>query len=210
MIRKYLLVIFKVTFALLALFALGQEIAALINRDAFNLVTFYSYFTNQSNTFAAIMLLVSAYFVAKGVKSSKLVMLRGGASLYLILTGVVFTFILAGDDPTQWTEVPIDNTILHNIMPIALALDWLLDPPAKSVAYKRALLWLIYPLLYAATSLVRGSMSGFYPYPFFNSENGGYGMVFAYVVGIALFVAAMAFILTRIPIKSTRHKKSRA
>jgi hypothetical protein len=37
-----------------------------------------------------------------------------------------------------------------------------------------AVVWLGYPLVYAAYSLIHGAVTGFYPYPFINVSNLGY------------------------------------
>lgn len=40
-----------------------------------------------------------------------------------------------------------------------------------------AVVWLGYPLVYAAYSLIHGAVTGFYPYPFINVSNLGYDKV---------------------------------
>lgn len=207
MLSKDFFVTYKVFFALLALGAILQEILVLIDRGTFNFLNFYSYFTNQSNTFAAIMLLVSAYALVKGSKWANLALLRGAASLYMVITGVVFMVLLADQDPSKLTAVPIDNLILHYIMPFVLLFDWILDPPRQRIAFKRALLWLIYPIVYVVCALIRGNNNGFYPYPFLNPENGGYGTVFLYVIAITIFVVIMARLMTLLPSKKNKAVK---
>ncbi len=50
----------------------------------------------------------------------------------------------------------------------------------------RALIWLVYPLLFAVYSLIRGPIVGWYPYPFLDPAHvGGYGVVALYCPGIA-------------------------
>jgi hypothetical protein len=202
MFNKKFLITYKVFFALLGLAAITQEIIVLVDRGTYNFINFWSYFTNQSNLFTAITLLVTAYMLAKGIKSKNWILFRGAASLYMVITGVVFAVLLSGGDPNTLTAVPIDNTILHQIIPIALLLDWLLDPPQKRIGFKRGLVWIAYPLIYAALALIRGANSGFYPYPFLNPANGGYGSVLVTAIGITLFVAAATWLMTRLPLKA--------
>jgi hypothetical protein len=45
------------------------------------------------------------------------------------------------------------------------------------VRWKSAVVWLGYPLVYAAYSLIHGAVTGFYPYPFINVSNLGYDKV---------------------------------
>ncbi|HEV3242289.1 MAG TPA: Pr6Pr family membrane protein [Methyloceanibacter sp.] len=39
-------------------------------------------------------------------------------------------------------------------------------------------MWLAYPLVYAAYSLIHGAATGFYPYPFINVREFGYDKIF--------------------------------
>lgn len=206
--HKDVLITYKVFFACLGLGAVLQEMLVLIDRGTFNFINFFSYFTNQSNLFAGIMLLVGAYALWKGSKSATIGLFRGAATLYMIITGVVFAVLLSDGDPNELTAVPIDNLILHYIMPVVLLLDWIIDQPKRKIAYRLALLWLAYPITYAVCSLIRGSNSGFYPYPFLNPDNSGYGTVFLYILGIAAFVAFAARLLTLLPLNKRKSKKA--
>lgn len=202
---------YKIFFALLGIYALAQENIVIINRGTYNFVNFWSYFTNQSNLFAQIMLLVGAYALWRGVASQKITLLRGASSLYMIITGVVFALLLSGGDPSKLTAVPIDNMIMHQIMPVALLVDWLLNPPVKRLGFVKGLLWVIYPLLYVACALIRGALTGWYPYPFLDpAQSGGYGAVAITVIGITIFVVIIVWLLTRLPVgKTNKQAKSR-
>ena len=58
------------------------------------------------------------------------------------------------------------------------------------------IVWLLYPALYLAYALIRGRLEGFYPYPFINVTELGYGKVMTnaaallvvFMAGGALFV----------------------
>lgn len=194
-------ILYKVFFASLGLFAIAQETIVIIGRGTYNFVNFWSYFTNQSNLFAASMLLLSAYALWRGTKWKHLDLLRGASTIYMVITGVVFAVLLSGGDTTNLTAVPIDNNILHQIIPVALVVDWLINPPAKRIPFARSLLWLVYPIVYAACALLRGALTGWYPYDFFNpAVSGGYGPVAVTIAGISVFVIALAWLLTRLPL----------
>ena len=61
-----------------------------------------------------------------------------------------------------------------------------------TITFRRALVWLGFPLVWTGFTLVRGEIDGRYPYPFLNPANGGYGTVGLYCVGIlALFLAVI-------------------
>jgi hypothetical protein len=213
MTYKKFLIAYKIFFALLGLYAIAQETIVLIARGTYNFVNFWSFFTNQSNLFADVMLLVGAYALWRGISSPKLDLIRGASSLYMIITGVVFALLLAGEP--NLVAVPIDNTILHETIPVAMLLDWLLNSPAKRLGFKKGLLWIIYPLFYAACALVRGALTNWYPYPFLNpGPDHNYGPVAVTIVEISAFVILMAWLMTRLPLgkakavkKTSRRKK---
>jgi hypothetical protein len=83
--------------------------------------------------------------------------------------------------------LPWVDTVVHRIMPIAVIADWLIDSPGLRIPFRTSLVWLTYPLLYAAYTLIRGAIVGWYPYPFLDPANGGYGSVAVYIVGILAF-----------------------
>ena len=56
-------------------------------------------------------------------------------------------------------------------------LDWIVDPPTDRLSLRDGLLWLVFPLVWTALTLVRGAVDGWYPYPFLDPANGGYGQV---------------------------------
>jgi len=121
--------------------------------------------------------------------------LRGLAAFAMVVTGIVYAVLLAGE-PLGVTD-PWINTVIHRIMPVVALADSLLVPPEHAVPARVALAWLAYPLAYAAYSLVRGPLAGdFYPYPFIDpTRDGGYGRVALNSVLLALLMAALALVL---------------
>jgi len=116
----------------------------------------------------------------------------------MIVTGVVFALLLSGLEGVALTAVPWDNIVLHYIMPIAVALDWIMNPPSRRIEFKKALWWLVFPLAYLAYSLVRGPIANWYPYPFLNPANGGYGQIAVTSALILIFGVVLVYVVTRI------------
>lgn len=96
---------------------------------------------------AVVILLMSAVALAHGKQSRLIAMLRGANTLYMIVVGVVFALLLSGIKDTEFTAVPWDNTVLHYIMPVVVALDWLIDSPKLRIVFKQALAWLAFPVV---------------------------------------------------------------
>lgn len=85
---------------------------------------------------------------------------------------------------------------LHKLFPVVIVLDWIVDPPSVRLSYRDSLYWLIYPLIWVGLTLVRGAADGWYPYPFLDPADGGYGQVAVTIVAliIGFFVIAGALI----------------
>ncbi|HEY1176183.1 MAG TPA: Pr6Pr family membrane protein, partial [Phytomonospora sp.] len=121
--------------------------------------------------------------------------LRGAAATYLITTGVIFEVLLS--DLVADLDTPgYVNVIMHQVLPVAMLLDWLVSPPANRLGAKDAAGWLIYPLAYAAYTLIRGPVVDWYPYPFIDPREKGYGHVAVMCGGITVWFVALAAALT--------------
>ena len=186
----------KIGFGLLAVSAIVTEIFVLVDRGVFDFVNFFSYFTVESNLFAAIILLVGGYYMLKKqTLSSRFNWLWGAATLYMVITGIIFSLLLAGLENVALTAVPWDNTVLHYIMPVAVAGLWLIDPPKQTLSYIKSLSWILFPLGYGAYTWIRGAIVGWYPYPFMNPEVSGISGLIAVSVGITVGSALLGWLL---------------
>ncbi|WP_327100210.1 Pr6Pr family membrane protein [Nocardia vinacea] len=83
--------------------------------------------------------------------------IRGAATLYLLITGVVYAVLLAKVD-VMLTDRWI-NDILHRILPIVMVLNWILVPVTLGISHALIGGWLIYPVVYGAHTLIRGPSS---------------------------------------------------
>lgn len=189
--NKPLRIGYKVFFALLGFSSIVTEIVILIERGLFNPVNFFSYFTIETNLLVVITLLLSALALAAG-KESKFDVLRGATTVYILVVGIGFSFLLSGLENVALTAVPWDNTVLHYIIPIAVLIDYLIDPPKRTLSFRKSLLWLLFPIIYVTYSLIRGALTGWYPYPFLNPATRGYGSIALIVIG--LFVLGIVLI----------------
>ena len=87
----------------------------------------------------------------------------------------MFALLLSGTDVD--TAIPWVNAVVHQVLPVVLIADWLIDPPGTRLSIGQGLIWLIPPIIWIAYTLIRGPIAGWYPYPFLNPANGGYGSV---------------------------------
>jgi hypothetical protein len=190
--RRVFLLVYRAGFAVLTIAAIVAVAADLITRDRFIPANFFSFFTIQSNLIAVAVFLIGAARVRRPA-SSGWDLVRGASVLYMTVTLVVFALLLAGTDVD--VTLPWVDTVVHRIRPIAVIVDWLIDPPTERIAFRSSLVWLAYPLLWTGFTLVRGAFTGWYPYPFLDPANGGYGTVAAYIVAILVFGMALSAVI---------------
>lgn len=154
-------------------------------QPGFNTVNFWAYFTNLSNLLAAGVFLWGAGRPPVPVASESVAAARdfwrGAAVLAMTLTGVVFSLLLSRLDVLVLRGV---NLVVHYVMPAAVFADWLVDPPATRLTLRAGLRWLLFPLVYAVVTLIRGYFVPWYPYPFLSPAVAGYGGVAIYGVCI--------------------------
>ena len=180
----------RIASGLAVFFAIAWQLK--IHVDAsYDVVNFFSYFTNLSNLFAAAVLIVAALRLFHGAGID---LLRGTAVVAMALVGLVFGALLRNVD--LGSLLPWINTLLHYVMPCVLVIDWLLDPPRTALRARHLAIALAFPIVYLIYVLVRGSLVAWYPYPFLNPAHvGGYGGVVAYAAAIAVAFVAVGWLL---------------
>jgi hypothetical protein len=147
--------------------------------DNFRAFNHFSYFTVLSNVFAAVVALL-------GVFSPVSAQIRGAAVLYMGTTGIVYWLLLRGID----VQTPAyANWVLHTVVPILVVVEWLLAPEKT----RRWWIWLSFPLAYLVYTLVRGPIADWYPYPFMDPRQNGYGAVLLTCLFVAVVFGVLAF-----------------
>lgn len=168
--------IYHIFFGALDLIATGT--AFFLSLNVLNL--YFSYFTVLSN------LLIIFIFLYLGIinpkKTSKTFdWLRGAATVYMSLTGIIYWSILVNQHSLSLD--PWINLTMHGAMPITAFLSWVLYPAKNKLSYQSSVQWLIAPLLFVAYTLIHGLSINWYPYPFLNPlSSGSYQKVFINVL----------------------------
>ncbi|MEV0605662.1 Pr6Pr family membrane protein [Polymorphospora rubra] len=166
-----------------------------------------SYFTIQSNLLLGCFAGYAAVLACRGAEAPAAV--KGAVTTYMVITGLVYHLVLmngtgefsmvdaaAGASPL----IQLGNQLTHTLTPILAVADWLLFDRSRA-RWRHAALWLAYPLAYLAFALVRGLVTGHYPYPFVDVTELGYGgvavntLVFGsvfYLIGLAVVAANRA------------------
>ena len=188
---------YRIGFALLTLAAIVYQLfhSIDINPD-FRVSNFFSFFTIESNIFAAVVLIAFGLNLVGSPASQTAELVRGAAVLYMVTTGIVYGLLLSGYTDELNTGTDWVNNVVHRIFPLVLLADWLIDPPDVRIPFRRALVWLAFPIVYLIYSLIRGPIVDWYPYPFLNPDNdGGWAGVAAVCVGIAIGVIVMTWLV---------------
>ena len=150
----------------------------------------FAYFTIQSNLLLGGTALVLA--LQPGRRGGVLFnTLRLNGVLCIAVTGIVAHAVLAGlVDLHGWAAVA--DFLLHTAAPIVGVLGWLLFGPRGLVDWRVVGWSIVFPLLWLVFTLVRGAFVGFYPYPFVNVDEHGYGRVLLNCLLVAVLFLALA------------------
>ena len=177
--------LFRLAFGLLGLAALGRQLLVQVQMG-FSVVNFFSYFTNLSNLFAALVLIGGAIQFFRGADRSKSYEVARVVSVVNMgVVGVVYVALLRNVD--LGALLPWVNVVLHYVMPCVVVLDWLVQPSKPRPKLPMLLLCQIFPVIYLTYVLTRAHSTGWVPYPFLDpAKVGGYPGVASYSVGIAV------------------------
>ena len=194
------------TGSFLACFAvITQFILMMQNRQtdvAETLIRFFSYFTILTN------LLVALYFTNRIRPFAKV--LNHTSSLtaitsFILIVGLVYQFVLRSAWQPTGLQRLVDE-LLHSVNPLFVFIYWLIYKPKIKISFRSLCYWLAYPLFYALFIMLRGSISGFYPYPFLNVEKIGWANAIINML-LILAVAIVLMLLLSIAGKQVKRKQ---
>jgi hypothetical protein len=110
--------------------------------------------------------------------------LIAAAALTMALVGAVFELMLRRQlHLSGWRLVT--NALLHDAVPLLTAGAWLFLAEKGRLRKRDPWLIALFPIGYLGYALVRGSIDGWYPYPFIDPTKIGWGGVTLYVIGIS-------------------------
>jgi hypothetical protein len=174
----------RLALASTAVAAMAYQFALSAETD-FLKANFFSFFTIQSNL-VAVAALFALVLVPPARRTALFDGARDAAVLYIAITGVVFAILLSGLQEDLQTSASWVNFVVHKLIPVVLVADWLVDPPRHRLPRWTVLAWLAYPLAWLVYTLVRGADVDWYPYPFVDVSELGYGDVLARSVVLAV------------------------
>lgn len=169
------------------------------NREASvpeTIIRYFSFFTVLTNILAALcfsVLLLSPRS-AFGIFFSRSATLTAIA-VYMVIVGMIYNLILRSLWGPQGLQ-RIADELLHVVNPLCFLVFWIIYVSKSGLKWKYPFLWMIYPVMYVAYILFRGSFSGFYPYPFSDVSKLGYSVVLLNCLKtvLAFFIISLAFV----------------
>ena len=193
--KNWLVNVWVIRIIRLAILAVGWS-AIIINLTlSTDYANLFSYYTIQSNYIVLVWLTIAIILQEMNedhLLFSKIV--RGAITVYIFVTFLVFVTLL--EDFSHEGIGIFTNFSLHYFVPLAFLVDWILTETKREYKWKFIILWLAYPVFYLLFTLVRGTLTGLYAYPFLDLNTLGpevfaimcLSLAGAFVVLGALFV----------------------
>ncbi|MBW6434859.1 Pr6Pr family membrane protein [Actinoplanes hulinensis] len=120
--------------------------------------------------------------------------IRLDALLGIVITGIVYSTILAGQVELHGAAYLADLGF-HYIAPWAALLGWLLFGPHQRID-ARTMAWAsLWPLLWITYTLAHGAATDWYPYPFSDVSRWGYPAVLINLGAVVLIASLLGAVL---------------
>lgn len=199
---------FLVAFAILGSVS-WQVIDRLVN-NLFRPTEYFAFVSIQTSLIAAGILISTGLTMWAGKSESRVqVLIRLTATACYIVVALAYNVLLRGsandvrDGNYDWPVLP--NEIIHVWAPIALVLGWLFIQGPVKLKLRDAFWVALYPLVWLIFSVIRGLITGWWPYWFIDpTGEGGITGMFTYIGAIMVFLIFLGYsliLLTRINTK---------
>lgn len=182
--------------ALLAQFPLTLSLSMTAGRTLLgSVVFFFSFFTILSNLLAVFCFAAHVFGQCRHLAFFRRPKIATAVALYMLVVAAIYIVILEGLwAPTGLMRVL--DTLLHYVMPALFLIFWFAFVPKGASAYADIPGFLAFPFLYGVYAMIRGAITGEYPYPILDAGRLGYPAALANMAFIlALFVIlGLAFV----------------
>jgi hypothetical protein len=159
-------------------------------------VMYFSFFTVLTNIIVALVVtipfLVPSSQLGKFCASIDTI---AGVAVNIALVSITYNLLLRGVWNPQGLQL-LGDILLHDVVPILFVVfAWQYARYAGAATFAARARWALWPIIYFAFAMMRGALSGFYPYPFINATVLGYSGVMINSIGIVITYFAIAAIL---------------
>ena len=150
---------------------------------------FFSYFTIESNLFVLVAAVVLARRPVMDGPVWRVV--RLDALLGIANTGLVYATILG--PKLHLTGGALVATIgLHYIAPVMTLAGWLLFGPRPRITWQTVAFAFVWPVLWLVYTFTQGAFTGWYPYPFLDVTEIGFGAALRNAVVVVVLGVVLA------------------
>lgn len=148
------------------------------------------YFTNLSNILVAIVSILLVTNLNRNSHRFEVVQLS--ALVSIIVAGLVYWLVLAGDDKVEGIDV-YTNFAVHTTVPIMFVLGWIFFVQHGNTTLKTIKFAVLFPVGWAIMAMIRGSLVDWYPYPFMDVRDIGYSTALINMTFVTIFFLALFF-----------------
>ncbi len=165
----------RIAAGLLVLAAIVTQIVDELVHNAFLPDRYFVYFTIQSSMMNVVVLLVGGVVAIRSAEDTRLFSnVRVAILAYAVVTGLVYNALLRNLHSSGYHGVHWPTEVMHVAIPIFIVVDWVFAPGRQPIRWKALAFVAIYPLAWLAFTMIRGGITGWYPYPFLEpSQPGG-------------------------------------
>ena len=175
----------------LALIIAGQNVlegVATPVSDLERVRRFFCYFTIQSNFLVAVAM---GFIVTHRTDGQVFRVIRLASLVGITVTGIVAAVALP-PSPSYSTLNLLCDRLLHIVVPTLAFVGWVTFGPRGKIRREDLLPSLIWPVLWLAATLALGPFVNWYPYPFIDVNQIGYGRTLLNCAVIAVLFLALA------------------
>lgn len=199
MLNNYLIAGLRLLTGFGLLFSVAWQVTDRTLNNNFRPFEYFAYFSIVSAIFAGLLLLLTSVMAFKNQEETKRVEIaRLSLTVAMIVVGVVYHALLSNvandvrDGDYVWPVFP--NEFIHTYAPILIVLDYLLSTKAFNIRLRAALWVAIFPLAWLVFSLIRGTLTNWWPYWFINpNEEAGIPGMLSYIGAITMFFLVLGF-----------------
>jgi hypothetical protein len=162
------------------------------------LTIYFSFFTILTNILASLALTaplvrprwsLARFFTRPGVNTC--------IATSIAVVGIAYTLLLQ----QLWHPTGLQlvaDTFLHHLMPVLFLVYWWVAVPGDELRWGDVSRWMFYPVMYFMYAMVRGALSGDYPYPFIDADALGYRRALGNASGILLGFIVVSLLLVAV------------
>lgn len=161
------------------------------------LIIYFSYFTILTNILVAMALTALLLPARSRVARFFTPTVNTGIAASIAVVGIAYTTLLQN----LWHPIGLQlvaDALLHHLIPVLFLAYWWVAVPADELQLVQVLRWVFYPLFYFMYAMLRGALTGLYPYPFIDADALGFRGALGNAGGILLWFIAVSALLVAV------------